>query len=86
MDTMDMNNDKKFNNAIGKEQERYKEQERKTDRVEISTVMKVMSEITEGASEKDIEKFYLIVRHESNKNNPITISFQRANILEDVDC
>lgn len=54
------------------------------DRTEIINIMNIINKVSKDITEKDIEEFYRVGKYESGKHRPIKVTFQSANMMEEV--
>ena len=54
------------------------------DRTELGNIMQIINKISPDISERDIEEFHRIGKYENGKHRPIKVTFQSANMMEEV--
>lgn len=54
------------------------------DKAELSNIMNIMNKISQDITEKDIEEFHRVGKYELGKHRPMKVTFQSANIMEEV--
>ena len=54
------------------------------DRKELTNIMNIINKVSTDLTEKDIEEFHRLGKYESGKHRPIKVTFQSADMMEEI--